>query len=840
MKTCPRNTLTLRLRGVVLLLIAALLLSPAAAQGSFRDVVELAVDAGFNGFFRPDDWTPVRVTLTNNGESLRGRLVVRPATSGTVVGNAFSTPVDLPSGARKTATFNIQARTHPDQIRVELIDDAGNVRASRDASIFDLGRQDLLYAVVVGANSAAPSLTGAQVGGHRAEQAIWGAHQLPERAQSLQSLDLLLLLNIDSESLSLGQREALQEWVAGGGQLLVVGGPSAGATASALTELLPFAPREAQSIDNLSELARFAGDYAAALNGPAIIATGKVTDGATVLVEQAGAPLLIRHGLGAGLVDYLAADPTLEPLASWEGLSELWRMLLATRAPQPSWQKAFTGSTFGAEAVANLPGVDLLPPLQTLCLFLALYILLIGPANYVVLSRLRRPGWGWLTIALVIVAFTGVAWTVGFNLRGAEVIVSRLTVVESYADRDEARARQYLGLLSPRRATYSLTLPEGSFLAVAGATAPTSIFASNTIQTSTEIAQGSRFSADDFTIDGGIFANFSADGLIAKPDIGGSFTLAFDLAESGRMIPVFQGAISNRSQITLRDAVIVGSGLVYRLESDFAPGDILLLGREDLRADIADRPAQPNALEVDVSSLYGSQSPFSGSDRNRSIKDVQGGRYLRSRAFLSAESVADRQLQREQSFLASFMVDEFASTARGTGLYLLGWHDDWRRDLEIDGAGWSSVDTSLYIIELAVEIALPTSRATLTSEHFSWLTLDRQGLTANGTDDFSLYEEQEVTFQFVPLPGLALPTVEHLRVEVDRGGGFVNTVEVHLYDWQLGEYEIFGYREGNVLEFEAPARYLGPGNAVRLRLQHAGGMSAARVRDIRIAQSGRY
>ena len=146
----------------------------------------------------------------------------------------------------------------------------------------------------------------------------------------------------------------------------------------------------------------------------------------------------------------------------------------------------------------------------------------------------------------------------------------------------------------------------------------------------------------------------------------------------------------------------------------------------------------------------------------------------------------------------------------------------------------------MYIIELAVEIALPTSRATLTSEHFSWLTLDRQGLTANGTDDFSLYEEQEVTFQFVPLPGLALPTVEHLRVEVDRGGGFVNTVEVHLYDWQLGEYEIFGYREGNVLEFDAPARYLGPGNAVRLRLQHAGGMSAARVRDIRIAQSGRY
>ncbi len=829
-----------RLLGMTILLISVLLVGPAAAQDNFRDVVELAVDAGFNGFFRPDDWTPVRVTLTNNGESLRGRLVVRPATSGIVVGNAFSTPVDLPSGARKTATLNIQARTHPDQIRVELIDESGGVRASRDASLFDLGRQDLLYVTVVGTNSAAPSLTGAFIGGHRAEQAIWGAHQLPERAQSLGSLDLLMLLNIDSDSLSQAQRDAIEQWVAGGGHLLVVGGPSAGATASALTDLLPFVPREAQSIDNLSEMARFVGDRQTVLPGPAVIATGDIREGAKVLVEEAGAPLLIRHRLGAGLVDYLTADPTLEPLASWDGLTETWRMLLATRAPQPSWRKGFSGASWGAEAVANLPGVDLLPPLQTLCLFLAMYIFLIGPVNYFVLTRLRRPGWGWLTITLVIIAFTSLAWTVGFNLRGAEVIVSRLTVLESYAERDQARARQYIGLLSPRRATYSLTLPEGSFLAVAGATAPTSIFASNTIQTSTEIAQGARFSADDFTIDGGIFANFSTDGQVAKPDISGSFTLSFDIAESGRMIPAFQGAISNRSEATLRDAVIVGSGLVYRLESEFAPGDILPLGREELRADLADKPAQPNPLELDVTSLYGSQSPFTGSDRNRSIKDLQGGRYLRSRAFLSAETVADRQLAREQSFLASFMVDEFASTARGTGLYLLGWHDAWGRDLEIEGAVWSSVDTSLYIIELDVELALPSGRATLTSEHFTWMALDRQGLIDNGTDDFSLYEEQGVTFQFLPLPGLAMRSVEHLQVEVDRGGGFVSSVDIELYDWQHSAFETFGYREGNVLDIAAPGRYLGAGNAVRLRVQHAGGMGTVRVRDIRIAQTGRY
>ncbi|MCY4147316.1 MAG: hypothetical protein OXE95_10850 [Chloroflexi bacterium] len=829
-----------RLLSITIVFLGALLVQPSAAQDSFRDVVELTIAAGFNGYFRPDDWTPVRVAMTNNGESLRGRLVVRPETSGTVVGNAFSTPVELPSGAQKTATLNIQARTYPDQIRVELIDAAGNVRASRDAPLFDLQRGDQLYAVVTGANTIAPSLTGVHIGGYRAEQAIWSPRNLPERAQSLASLDMLMLLNVDSERLSPGQRGAIEQWVADGGHLLVGGGPSAAATASALGDLLPLLPQEAQSMDDLNELARYAGDRQVELRGPAIVARGQLAGGATVLVEQAGIPLLVRRAFGAGLVDFLAADPSLAPLARWDGLSELWRKLLLARPPQPSWRNGFTQSTWGAEAVANLPGFDLLPPLQTLCLFLALYILLIGPLNYALLARLGRPGWGWMTIPLVIVIFTLLAWTVGFNLRGAEVIVSRLTVVEAYADHAEARLRQVIGLLSPRRATYSLSLPEGSFLAVAGATAPTSIFASNTIQTATEIAQGARFSADQFTIDGGIFANFSASGRVAKPDIGGSFTLSFDITESGRMQPTFQGAVSNRSQVTLRDAVIVGAGFSHALENDFAPGAIVPLGRDELRADLGDRPAQPNPLELNVSALYGQQSPFTGSDQNISIKDLQGARYLRTRAFLSAESLRERQLAREQSFLASFMRDEFASTARGTGLYLLGWSDAWARDLEIEGAGWSSVDTTLYIIELAVDIALPERRATLTTEHFSWMTLDRQGIADNGTDNFSLYEDGAVTFLFQPLPGLAMRQVERMQVEVDRGGGFTQALELHLYNWERGEYEVFGYRDGKTLELTEPAPYLGPSQTLRLRLQHGGGIGTVRVRDIRLAQTGRY
>ena len=827
-------------RGMLAAALLLCLIAPLAAQSSLQDVIEISAEVGFDSFFRVGQWTPVRVQLRNNGDSLSGRLVIRPETSGTVVGNAFSTALELPSGAQKSATFNIQARSFPDQLRVELIDEDGGVRATTEARLIDLRLHDQLVAVVSGSNIAAPNMSGFQVGGSRAELALLTAPELPEDSQSLAALDVLLLIDVDSENLSSRQRQAIRRWVAAGGHLILAGGPSAQRSVRGFADITPFQPQSSQSLSQMSAYARFGGDSASSLNERGIVATGNVLPDGRVLLAQDGIPLLIRRDYGAGVVDFLAADPTLQPLAGWGGIELLWRKLMTTRAPHPVWVHGFTHPEWGAEAVANLPGVDLLPPAEALCLFLIFYIGLIGPVNYLVLSRINRSGWGWFTVPLVIASFALIAWTVGFNLRGGEIIVSRLSVVLAPADTEEAQLNQYVGMLSPRRAAYSLEAGADRFLAVAGATTPSSIFASNTIQTSTEISQGAVFAARDFTIDGGIFANFAISGYLEAPAIAGSFTLTYELAESGRMLSGYQGLIRNESELTLRDAVLLGPGLYHRLEEDFGPGDALALDRQQLRGSLSDMPPQPNPLELQVLALTGTASPFSGSARNISIRQIQGQRYLRSRAFLNAQSVGERQAAREQAFLASFLVDQYQSTGRGTGLYLAGWTDSWERDLSISGAGWGSIDTSLYLIELDVDIALPSGRATLTSENFTWTALSRDGISHQGTDDFSLYEGQSVEFLLTPLPGLAMDTVDRLFLEIDRGGGYAQALDAELYNWERDAYDIFNYRLSENLEFEQPGRYLGAGNAVQIRLDFGEGVGTAWVREIRIEQTGSY
>ena len=831
-----------RLKRLILALIWVLGLSfvPAFAQDSFQDVIELSIEVGFDSFFRPNEWTPVRVQAKNNGDSVTGRLVIRPETSGIVVGNAFSTPIDLPAGGEKSAIINIQARTFPDSLRVELIDDDGFIHTSKEATLIDLQQQDQLYAVVTGATTTPISLAGVHIGGYEAEQALWDVSNIPDNGIALGSLDMMMLINIDSESLSTSQRGAIRSWVESGGHLVVTGGSSAQSTAFAFADILPLVPNDSQSVDDLSALARYSGDFVTRLEDRTVIAIGELHDDAQVLVEADGIPLLVRRELGAGLIDYLVADPTLEPLASWENLSQLWIAMLASRPPQPVWTEGFTRPEWGAEAIANLPGVDLLPPIQTLCLFLALYIILIGPINFLILSRMNRSGWGWFTIPIVIVIFTGIAWTVGFNLRGSEIIVSRTTVVQSWADTDTAKMNQFVGILSPRRSTYSIRVPEGHFLGVTGSANPNSLFASNTVQTATEIQQGTSFSANDFTIDGGIFANFIVAGDVPRPQIGGSLTLSYDIAESGRMFGGYQGVIRNDSDFALRDAIIVANNMVHRLEDNFEPGELVTLDRENLITDLKNDPAQPNRLEYVISSLSAGTTPFSRGAGALSMSEIQGERLLRPRSFLEAQSIPEKQSAREQAFMASFMVDQFDSTARGTKAYLIGWQDEWERDLEILGANWNPVDTTLYIIELDVTVELPTETVTMTSEQFTWMTLDRVGLTENGTDNFTIFEGYEVEYRFSPLSELVMAEVDNLIVEVDRGGGYIQSLVVELFDWRSNEYVTFTYRDGDILEFDDPEPYLGEDNAVQLRLYYEQGGGTVRVRQIRVSQTGRY
>ena len=150
-----------RLWGVLAL---ALLLLSAFSPPAQVPVIEISAEAGFDGRFRDGDWLPVQVRISNQGDSARGQLVIRPETSGAGITNTYSTPVDLPAGASQNVTLYITASSFATQVRVEMMDEAGDVLAAAPAALRAVQPLDRIYHVLSQSPAGIVDLTGAALG----------------------------------------------------------------------------------------------------------------------------------------------------------------------------------------------------------------------------------------------------------------------------------------------------------------------------------------------------------------------------------------------------------------------------------------------------------------------------------------------------------------------------------------------------------------------------------------------------------------------------------------------------------------------------------------------------
>src|SRR5215207_11208396 len=79
-------------------------------------IITLSARSAFDGRFRDSQWMPIIVNVSNAGDPMTGRLVVRPETSGSGVTNTYRAPVNLPNGAEQTVTLYVTARSFASQI----------------------------------------------------------------------------------------------------------------------------------------------------------------------------------------------------------------------------------------------------------------------------------------------------------------------------------------------------------------------------------------------------------------------------------------------------------------------------------------------------------------------------------------------------------------------------------------------------------------------------------------------------------------------------------------------------------------------------------------------------
>ena len=787
-------------RGLGVLLVAfSLLAGPLATQAAptaQAAPITLTARAGFDGYYKDQRWLPIRITVANDGPDAGGTLrVVAPRFNSADL--VVTRAIELPTRSRREIYLYIPTEGYISSLKVSLFSANNKEIASATARLAQTNGGDLLYGVVAGSPSAFESVMGNidPLNG-QAYVARLELEDLPPVTYAWHALDVLVMSDVDTGALTPEQRAALAGWVSAGGRLIVAGGPTWQKTAAGLADLLPLLPNAATTLPGVSSLAAFTS--ADSPLGPAVVATGALTPDAVTLVSEGDVPLVVIRRSGFGQVAFLALDPAFDPLRNWAGAEGLFRNLLTGTGQLPNWAGGMRNWYSARDAINALPGLDF-PSVFQICGFLGLYLIAVGPVNYLVLRRLKRRELAWLTIPALVLVFSLGAYLAGYQLRGGQASLHRLAVIQVWPDSEFARVEGVVGLFSPRRSQYDLSFGAG-FLA-----RPMPVDAYNGPASSFTVEQADQTYIRSIRLEVGAVEPFVVQGQVPAPSFTSDLVLNVSTAT-----PMLIGTVTNNSSLTLVDAVILGPGGVQRI-GELAPGASvnLTLPLSDTHASPA--PANEVLPALGVQAPLGAGIYYPPSNYDSTIDDILG----------NTNYYNDREQFRRYSLLSA-LIDSYGGSVRGSGVYLAGWTSESPLPIDVVGRPFDTLDRSLYLVALTPRLEVSSGQVVIPPGLMQWLALNPSPSSTPTPYDMYLYQGNVYDLRFVPTQLVPFREVVALEMHLTSYGlTGAATVEVALWDFTENVWVTLPAPQWGDTDLQAPARFVGPSGEIQTRISNS-------------------
>ncbi len=752
---------------LAVLVILAVGQAPGAAANSPPPGLKMEAEAAFDGFFKYGEWLPVWVLVENNGSDLNAEVRVR--VTGTWGVTTFAAPAPLPTGSRKRIPVYVLPNNYSHQLEAQLVR-GDEVLDGQKVAINPQPNISYLVGLVAPERGALAMILGASLPGqHRPKQLIdLTVADLPERVEGLRSFDCLILNDVDSSTLTPEQGAALEAWVRQGGRLVIGGGAGGRRTVAGLPEsLLPLAPDSEVEIEALPALADFTGAEAIRVPGPFLLATGETHEGRT-LVAQADWPLLRERTVGAGVVDFVALDLVTSPFDAWAGTTAFWEKLLAPGAAYPQWlppdlsqRQMISGQM--SYALSNLPALDL-PSIRGLGLLLILYVVLVGPVNYVLLRWRKRLHRAWISIPLITLAFSAGAFGLGYALRGNDLIVNKVAVIELEPD-GTASVKSYLGLFSPERQSYEIEVIGGGLLSPLNPDYDP--WGSGGLNTANEMVfvQGDPGRVRGLAVNQWSMQTFMTEGMAL--DFG---RITGDLRVEGEQL---MGSLRNETAHALTGAVLVMGNSFIRL-GDLAAGQEapVTMALSDIGSQHFGAPISWRLFEEEYTTVGSGVGPV-GPPREAELK----------------RSVLDSVFQQGGKLSMMSSVRFAWQGGSPQGLIFLAWLNQAPPDVQLARRAPAQQTTALVYTSLSFRLA-EGQRASLPPGLIPGGVIQTpiEGGPC-GPDGASVYLGRgEAVFEFQIPTAARHVRVDTLKLVIGSDGGWWQVPDTALYDWSAGDW----------------------------------------------------
>lgn len=475
---------------------------PAVAADGDPEITGLRV--GFADRYKVGFWTPVEVTIKGGKDLLEGSLVLTVPDGDGVPTRLLSPPnkpVSLLPGQETTVPmFAKIGQIGPDiSVRLFVGDDEKSGRTFSPSSGTLPMAIDTIRPMIITVGRPLGVVTSEGDDSQRSTvyATVTDASQFPTRWFGYEAADAVILCTSDPTiyrklSPTSAQVAALDEWVRLGGRLILCVGSKAGDVLGTNSPLSGFAPgkftgmvplRRTNAWESYVETAdRLDTEGQVDSEGDFRLEVPKLEQvrGRVEAFEGSRAtdlPLVVRTPHGLGEIVFVAADLDRPPFLKWQARTLMLDRLLgktrqqtveATETAQPPSSNFGYNDMAGQlrSALEQFQGVKLVP-FSLVAFLIVLYILAIGPFDYLLLKRgLKRMEWTWFTFPVLVLLFSGTAYFLAYWLKGDQLLTNQVDIVDYDASTKLVRGTTWSNIFSPRvdsyDLTYRLSLPDKS------------------------------------------------------------------------------------------------------------------------------------------------------------------------------------------------------------------------------------------------------------------------------------------------------------------------------------------------------------------------------------------
>jgi len=471
---------------VILLLIV--LIFPAGARGEKNDPFSITFSAGWQNICRNNEWTPIEFIVSSQTEKpFIGQIVVSlPQDS--LHQMVLHQPLLVMPAQTVRVPLIIKMTSVTDTCRVSLYDKDSNLIFYQTFELFDYRRgrtgiimanqNDTLIAVCGKGSLSLPYMGKINAIGSQIYTCNTYITNLPHAWTGYRGLDLLVLYDPDWSLLSPSQTNALAQWITNGGQVIIILGTKFFPADSPLAQLIPFKPDPPQTVtipvESLTKLT--AVPSAKPLNIPAWkFPRNPLPAGWSATINNsAGDPIVLNGSVGFGQIVLYAFDlkqlvPSVDEqsLAFWN--TQFQDLLHPAKQQKDNADKNqlqymrygfMSASDLGVNNIlSHVMGITELEPISVwwILAFLGTMALLIGPVDYMVLKRLNRLPWTYVTFLIILAVFTAVAYFGVEFLRAGHNQLRRFVFIDKIQSSPYAWQTGFTGIYASRSGDYTLT-----------------------------------------------------------------------------------------------------------------------------------------------------------------------------------------------------------------------------------------------------------------------------------------------------------------------------------------------------------------------------------------------